>query len=68
MTYQQQISIATNGHGDMHDLAEQVTAIVNASAIKTGTVNIFTSSTAGSQLLTLEGAAWSLPFSWPSKG
>jgi thiamine phosphate synthase YjbQ (UPF0047 family) len=29
MTYQQQISLSTNGHGDMHDLTEKVAAIVN---------------------------------------
>ena len=41
MTYQQQIQIATNGHGDMHDLTEQVAAIVSPSAIQRGTVNVF---------------------------
>ena len=42
MTYQKQISIQTSGHGDMHDLTEQVTAIVEASRVRTGLVNIFT--------------------------
>jgi secondary thiamine-phosphate synthase enzyme len=41
MTYQQQIQINTKGHGDMHDLTEQVDAIVTASAIQRGTVNVF---------------------------
>jgi secondary thiamine-phosphate synthase enzyme len=41
MTYQQQISVTTSGHGDMHDLSEKVTAIVAASGIKVGTVNVF---------------------------
>ena len=41
MTYQQQISITTKGHGDMHDLTEQVSAVVNSSAVNTGTVNVF---------------------------
>ena len=41
MTYQQQISIATKSHGDMHDLTEQVARVVNSSAIQTGTVNVF---------------------------
>lgn len=41
MSYQQQIIIHTKGHGDMHDLSEQVTAIVTASGIQNGTVNIF---------------------------
>ena len=41
MTYQQQISIRSSGHGDMHDLTEQVAAIVADSGIHTGTVNVF---------------------------
>ena len=40
-TYQQQIHILTSGHGDMHDLTEQVLAVVVASAIQTGLVNVF---------------------------
>jgi secondary thiamine-phosphate synthase enzyme len=42
MTYQQQLSLRTSGHGDMHDLTKQVIAIVADSEIKTGTVNVFT--------------------------
>ncbi len=41
MTYQQQISISTKSHGDMHDLTEQVKAVVNSSGIKTGLMHIF---------------------------
>ena len=41
MSYQQQVVISTKGHGDMHDLTEQVAAIVASSGIQTGTVNIF---------------------------
>jgi|SRR5215469_16156436 len=41
MTYQRQFSIATKGHGDMHDLTEEVAKAVEASGVKTGTVNIF---------------------------
>lgn len=41
MTYQQQISINTNGHGDMHDLTEKVAATVNSSGIKTGLMHVF---------------------------
>ncbi|HUK26726.1 MAG TPA: secondary thiamine-phosphate synthase enzyme YjbQ [Terriglobales bacterium] len=41
MIHQQQVSIATRGHRDMRDLTEQVAAIVAASGIRTGTVNIF---------------------------
>jgi secondary thiamine-phosphate synthase enzyme len=41
MTYQQQISLSTRGHGDMHDLTEQVAAIVNSSGITTGFMHVF---------------------------
>ena len=41
MTYQQQMTIQTRGHGDMHDLTEEVSAAVATSGIKTGTVNVF---------------------------
>jgi secondary thiamine-phosphate synthase enzyme len=41
MTYQQQILLSTNGHGDMHDLTEKVAAIVNSSGIKTGLMHVF---------------------------
>jgi secondary thiamine-phosphate synthase enzyme len=41
MSYQQQISISTKGHGDMHDLTEQVVAVVNSSGIQTGTAHVF---------------------------
>jgi secondary thiamine-phosphate synthase enzyme len=41
MTFQQQISVQTAGHGDMHDLTDQVERIVTAAGIQTGTVNIF---------------------------
>ena len=36
-----QISITTKGHGDMHDLTQQVASVVNTSGIQTGTVNVF---------------------------
>ena len=41
MTYQQRLSITTSGHGDMHDVTEEVIAVVGSSRIQTGTVNIF---------------------------
>jgi secondary thiamine-phosphate synthase enzyme len=41
MTHQQQISVTTSGHGDMHDLTGQVAAIVSSSGIQSGTVNVF---------------------------
>ena len=41
MSHQEQISISTSGNGDMHDLTEQVAAIVAQSRVKTGIVNVF---------------------------
>jgi secondary thiamine-phosphate synthase enzyme len=41
VSYQNQIVITTKGHGDMHDLTEQVARIVNASGIQTGLANVF---------------------------
>jgi secondary thiamine-phosphate synthase enzyme len=41
MTHQQKISITTKGHGDMHDLTEQVAGVVSSSRIQSGTVNVF---------------------------
>ena len=41
MSYQEQIVIITKGHGDMHDLTEQVASVVTSSSIQTGTANIF---------------------------
>jgi secondary thiamine-phosphate synthase enzyme len=41
MSYQQQISLSTIGHGDMKDITEQVAAVVNSSGVKTGIANVF---------------------------
>jgi secondary thiamine-phosphate synthase enzyme len=41
MSYQQQISLNTKGHGDMQDLTERVATVVNSSGVKIGTVNVF---------------------------
>lgn len=41
MVYQRQILLSTNGHGEMHDLTEQVGQIVAESAIRVGMVNVF---------------------------
>ena len=41
MTYQQDISVITKGHGDMHDLTEQVADVVTTSKVRTGTVHVF---------------------------
>jgi len=41
MIYQQQILITTKGHGDMHDITEQVAGVVSSSSIQSGNVNVF---------------------------
>lgn len=41
MIHQEQIIVLTKGHGDMHDLTEQVNQIVKKSGIKFGMVNVF---------------------------
>jgi len=41
MTFQQQLTIATSGHGDMHDVTEDVAAAVTKSKIKTGIAHVF---------------------------
>lgn len=41
MVHQQELSIHTRGHGDMHDLSAEVARIVAHSGIRTGTVNVF---------------------------
>jgi len=41
MTYQQQFLINTKGHGNMHDITDQVAEIVSSSAIQRGTVSVF---------------------------
>lgn len=41
MTHQQEITVTAKGHGDMHDLTDEVTAIVKSSGIKVGLVHMF---------------------------
>jgi secondary thiamine-phosphate synthase enzyme len=41
MTAQEQLTISTRGHGDMHDLTAQVVAIVRRSRVRTGLVHIW---------------------------
>ncbi len=41
MSYQEQITIHTRGHGEMHDLTKQVGTAVAKSGIQTGIVNVF---------------------------
>lgn len=41
MVFQEQLTISTHGHGDMHDLTEPVAAIVARSQMRTGLVHVF---------------------------
>ena len=41
MIHQEQITVPTKGHGDMHNLTDKVNQIVRNSGIKVGMVNIF---------------------------
>lgn len=41
MTFQQEISVRTRGHRDMHDLTGEVTRVVGTSKIKTGIAHVF---------------------------
>lgn len=41
MTYQKSIEITTSGHGDMHNITDQVQHIVRQSHVSTGIVNVF---------------------------
>lgn len=40
MIHQQDITLDTRGHGDMHDVTGRVAAVVQASGITTGLVNV----------------------------
>jgi secondary thiamine-phosphate synthase enzyme len=39
--YQHQISVTTNGSGDMHDLTEKVASFLHSTGVQAGLVNIF---------------------------
>lgn len=41
MVHQQQITLDTAGHGDMHDITDQVAAAIAASGIRTGLAHAF---------------------------
>jgi secondary thiamine-phosphate synthase enzyme len=41
LTHQQQISITSSGHSDMHDITDEVARIVAESGIRTGTAHVF---------------------------
>jgi len=40
-SFQHQISVTTQGHGDMHDLTDEVATAVADSGVRTGIVNVF---------------------------
>ena len=42
MVVQEQFTVSTRGHGDMHDLTERVTAVVARSKVHTGIAHVFT--------------------------
>ena len=55
MVFQEQLTISTRGHGDMHDLTEQVSAVVARSRVRTGIAHVFQAgSTAGVGLIEFE--------------
>lgn len=41
MTHQDEFSISTAGHGDMHDITDRVSRIVAASGVRTGLAHAF---------------------------
>ena len=41
MFFQDRFSLATSGHRDLHDITEQVAAIVQRSGLRTGLVHVF---------------------------
>ena len=41
MAFQKQLTLRTRGHGDMHDLTDEVARIVGQSGVKTGLAHVF---------------------------
>jgi len=41
MVHQEEFSIRTSGHGDMHNITDAVAAVVANSGVKAGTVHVF---------------------------
>jgi secondary thiamine-phosphate synthase enzyme len=42
MVFQEQFTLSTRGHGDMHDLTDRVASVVARSKVRTGIVHVFT--------------------------
>jgi thiamine phosphate synthase YjbQ (UPF0047 family) len=45
MTHQEELSLDTEGHADMHDLTQSVEGIVAESGVRVGVFNVFNSAT-----------------------
>jgi secondary thiamine-phosphate synthase enzyme len=41
MAFQEQLILATRGHGDMHDLTDRAAAVVTRSKVRTGILHVF---------------------------
>src|SRR5271166_4850045 len=41
MVFQEQFTVSTAGHGDMHDLTAQVAAVLARSTVRTGLAHVF---------------------------
>ena len=41
MTHQEQITVNSKGHGDMHDITAEVAGVIKRSGIKTGVAQVF---------------------------
>jgi secondary thiamine-phosphate synthase enzyme len=41
MVFQEQLTLSTRGHGDMHDLTERVSSAVARSKVRTGIAHVF---------------------------
>lgn len=41
MVFQEQLTVPTSGHGDMHDLTAQVAGVVARAKVRTGIVHVF---------------------------
>lgn len=48
MTYQDEITVSTTGHRDMHDITAQVAKVVGQSGVKTGIAHVFNIGSTGS--------------------
>ena len=47
MTHQEQITVSTTGHRDMHDITDEVASVVRTSGIETGIAHVFNMGSTG---------------------